>query len=480
MVVKLKAQKPLIDWMLQAANCGRTKRVEVLLMINFDQQPAPGQPWLLDHAIENGHFELVRLLLRSKKTTKFAGRCNKCHVDKHLMFASRRQDENYAKAALEADSRHESPDAWILPMQARRTPLMAFAASGNLEMCKICVERGAQVDRTDKFNCTAVHYAKALHHDHIVEYLESIKEATELPVPEEHTINWLCNAIYVGCAGAVSRFVRSNLERLQDAPGGPLVAMEALINTKVGSDIGETTPLHLAVRYAYKKNEGLYMSDFQVARALLLAKADPFARSAKDDTPLHTAAHTPDLEHYNALLDVYYQLFEGKVCMKLEQDMFNSEGSSPGEMAVRNRMREKMLGRHDEEEEITLVRGGFLAFAINRFEQRLERVREAQLPTWWEVLRSQKGSLTREDLFKWNEIISEEEAPALSRSGSRTNTNRSLHATSTTEVHSYTPRQGEKLEKVDASRSMAPMRYTRPSQPEMRKTHSDHHLAKTH
>merc|ERR1711977_124349 len=98
--------------------------------------------------------------------------------------------------------------------------------------------------------------------------------------------------------------------------------------------------------------------------------------------------------------------------------MVNSDERTPAEIALRSKMRAGMLGRHHEEESVVLARAGFLAFAVNRFEQRLERVRESQLQTWWEVLRQQKGNLpTREELNKWAEIVEAEESPKFSASG---------------------------------------------------------------
>lgn len=298
---------------------------------------------------------------------------------------------------------------------------MSFASAGNLNMCQVFVNSGAQVDWTDKFGCAAVHYARAQHYLEIVEYLDCVKEVVELPQPEEHQISWLCEAVQKGSTGAVDRFTRSNLALHRDDEGGAEVALHKIISSRVGFGIGEQTPLHLAVSCSFKRGEfgapdRFYRSDFQVARALLLARADPFAVAAKKDTPLHHAAHSGDLDHYEALLGVYEELYDADEVARLETKLVNSDDFTPRDIALRSKMRMGMLARHGEEETVTLARAGFLAFTINLFETRLERVREAQLQTWWDVLRGLKGNLpSRDDLQKWAAIV-EMESPTVSNS----------------------------------------------------------------
>lgn len=418
---RYQAQERLKDWMLQAAATGQAQRVQVLLEADFDERPAPGQPWLLDRAIENGHRALVSLLRDSGKT--YASQWNKCKVHKHLAYAARAENAAYATAALEAKAEPDTWDAW---MPERRTPLMAFAAAGDLNMCKVLVEYRAQVDWTDNFGCGAVHYARALRHKHVETFLDGLKQVIELPqTPPEHSIEYLAQAAQKGCAGAVWRFQRSNLHLL-DMNGGTITSNEDTIAQLVSQKIGtnEDTPLHRAMFGCVDVDQGtglqrFYRSDFQVARSLLLVRANPMAVTKKRDTPLHLAALTGVPNIYDALLTELKAYTDDPAMLKeMEETMVNEDDQVPRDIFARQCHASITMfrGLHDDDsnEKITLLRVGFLAFDFNRiesrredFELRLGRMREAKAQTWFELIR--RGNLpTKEEIDRCAEQCSQQ------------------------------------------------------------------------
>eukprot|EP00928_Gymnodinium_smaydae_P030703 TRINITY_DN22757_c0_g1_i1.p1 TRINITY_DN22757_c0_g1~~TRINITY_DN22757_c0_g1_i1.p1 ORF type:complete len:1758 (-),score=323.58 TRINITY_DN22757_c0_g1_i1:336-5531(-) len=416
----------LNDWTLQAAARGQIARVSVLLEAGYNEVPAPGKPWLLDKAIQNGHTELAKMLIRCEFAN--ARKASQCTLNKHLMYAARQDDAAYATAALVAKA---NPDAWDAHMEKKRTPLMSFAASGNLEMCKKLVSCRAMVDWADSFRCTAVHYARALAHDEVEQYLISVKPLKELPNPKARTIQYLCEAASKGCVGAVYRFVQANSQSQEETDadaaggesdtdsetekGGASKSLRSVQTSTISEDAisaGATvaelvsvkvkpfdyTPLHMAVwACAGKDAEGhelYYRSTFNVCRALIRANADPMAQTSKRDTPLHLAAQRGIVDLYDDLVDELSAAMDPDKLELLETKIQNNEEQVPYDLLNQNQRTRKVRGLFLDEERLepTLLRTAFLAFDINRstnqMANRLDKVRLNMATTWWDLLRN--------------------------------------------------------------------------------------------
>eukprot|EP00971_Amphidinium_carterae_P307983 6120733-Amphidinium_carterae.1 len=152
-------------------------------------------------------------------------------------------------------------------------------------MCKRLVHHRAQVDWFDQFGCGAVHYAMALGHAHIVEYLEGIKTLPALGIKDDKVVDitYLSDGIHQGCAAAVWRFLQK-LEASAQSPGGKMAEPSVVMSRVIANH--DQTALHLAVHSSVK---GVDPSG-QVCKVLLAAKANGSARRKNGDTPLHIAA----------------------------------------------------------------------------------------------------------------------------------------------------------------------------------------------
>mmetsp|Transcript_73435 Transcript_73435/g.203942 ORF Transcript_73435/g.203942 Transcript_73435/m.203942 type:complete len:1612 (-) Transcript_73435:131-4966(-) len=400
-VRKNGAQRALEEWMLKAAARGETERVRILLDVGFDEKPKKGEPSVLDLALEHGHEELALLLQhlpRQKHRPKgyYASNCYRCPINRHLYYAAKAENAEYARAALAAKADPNSEGAFL---NMGRTPLMSFAASGNLDMCKRLVECRAQVDWHDRFGCGALHYAQALEHPEVEDYLGTVQSGAELPRADESTIEYLCEAANSGCCGAVARFVRSNAAIIaeaetaieangsNDANTAIFPSVEQLLCQKVANH--KLTPLHIAVRAALT-----FDPTGQVSRALLLAKADPTLASSNGDTALHLAAETGSSELYDHILQAIHVAHDPDT-VALLQSRENQWGQDPKDLLRRTIGRGEMrqLGDEEYDEEDILKRSVFMAFGHNVLLNRLEIIRENKAMTWFEVIRMHKGNL---------------------------------------------------------------------------------------
>ena len=101
--------------------------------------------------------------------------------------------------------------------------------------------------------------------------------------PTEDAVGALVSAIHTGDADAVRRL-------LEQYPG--------LASSPLGGPHQTRTALHAAADWP-----GYFPNGPQIVRALLEAGADPNARHARDETPLHWAASSDDVDVASALID---------------------------------------------------------------------------------------------------------------------------------------------------------------------------------
>jgi len=127
----------------------------------------------------------------------------------------------------------------------------------------------------------------------------------------------------------------------------------------------------------------------QVVRALLLFRADPAARTAKRDLPLHYAAGGGLHEVYAALLEAMAEAAGGDhaAARRIEREATNDWGQAPREM-LKNRLicqglREEQAASQDAE---MLLRVGFFAFQHSRMVSRLRLWQNDQAVHLFEVL----------------------------------------------------------------------------------------------
>merc|ERR1719329_957634 len=153
-----------------------------------------------------------------------------------------------------------------------RTPLMAFAAAKNQEMCKLLTGRyRCEVEHFDSFGCLAYHYALSVGAAPIQELLAKLGKTDYINTKawQQATgdmLSYLADAVKCGCCAGVHRALQSgshshDAQELLCAEIGPFGSMA----------------LHMAVDTSRCGTD----PPGQVCRVLLLARADPTARTQK-------------------------------------------------------------------------------------------------------------------------------------------------------------------------------------------------------
>ncbi|CAK0909862.1 unnamed protein product, partial [Prorocentrum cordatum] len=213
-ITEHKARKHLDTWFTKNAAAGNTLQVLATLEAGFDTWVKPGTPSAMDRAIEGGHVELVTKLgewLEGNPGVRCLHVSSRESVHSHLKRAAQLADPAVATAALaaRADPSHTKARAagW-------RTPLMAFAAAGDLVMCKRLIEFRAQAAGYDGHGCSALDYARSLEQRHVEEYLKELDSFPEMPFRKASERGgrepldlgmYVCGAVHDGCCGAISR-----------------------------------------------------------------------------------------------------------------------------------------------------------------------------------------------------------------------------------------------------------------------------------
>ena len=192
----------LADQLIWAVQAGRRDRVALLLSHGVDpNHPGSGHPThrgrtALEWALRNGSTELAALLAD-------AGARPPAELDPvdALLAAALAGDADAVRSAdprLLADARGRQPLAVTEAVELRRpeairllvaagfsingdgrtTPLHQAAYEGDLELARLLVELGADVDREDPtFHSTPVGWAEHAHADAVADYLRSVSSA---------------------------------------------------------------------------------------------------------------------------------------------------------------------------------------------------------------------------------------------------------------------------------------------------------------
>eukprot|EP00929_Paragymnodinium_shiwhaense_P065131 TRINITY_DN32687_c0_g1_i1.p1 TRINITY_DN32687_c0_g1~~TRINITY_DN32687_c0_g1_i1.p1 ORF type:complete len:1670 (-),score=391.58 TRINITY_DN32687_c0_g1_i1:147-5156(-) len=420
LVRKCAAQKPLEAFLLESAERGLAPRVRLLLQANFDEKPVRGQPSVMDVVIQNGHEKLA-LELSEMPRTKFrphgfyACTCNCSTLNIHLQHAARDEDHSYAKTALAAKA---DPNAYDAFLQMQRTPLMAFAAAGDMDMCRKLIERRASLDWHDKFGCDATHYALAHQQYDLQIHLQKVKVVVELPRPDESSVDYLKEAVRTGCSGPIYRFLRANgaihekdkprakakaparpRGRPEPLDEGPPAAVVELLNQRM-DDYGRTL-LHMCIRDARECDPA-----GQVCRVLLHARADPALANNRGDTVLHHAAERGNAELYSYLLEAI-KLEHGQEKADLMERTENMHGQAPREYLLRsiNRGALRRAGMEEPPDPHRILkRVGLMAFKHVLLTAKLDACRESEARTWFEIIMTYKGDL-KEELGQASQLL---------------------------------------------------------------------------
>mmetsp|Transcript_42351 Transcript_42351/g.76861 ORF Transcript_42351/g.76861 Transcript_42351/m.76861 type:complete len:1558 (+) Transcript_42351:136-4809(+) len=420
LILQNKAQKPLEDFMHRAAANGETGRVLTFLEVGFDPEPT-SKGSVLDHVIEGGHAELARLLTTEPLTGQSLAdfRCVRSPrgVERHLCRSSLNQDVRIAMAALAARA---DPNRVAALASAKRTPLMLFAAGGEAEMCRVLVKFGAQPHTRDKYGCAAVHYARALGHDRIDEYLNSL---CEVEVFQSAELNFV-EAIQNGCAGAVWRLITAQASGEGAAQDEPSPAALAALSAPMGPY--RQTPLHLAVEAAATSvSDGAPQQNAndptgQVCRALVRAGADVMARNTKNETPLHLAAAKGHRLLYRFLQEAVSLHVGAEELAAMEASDENWSGQTPKTLLERSIVRHGLrhAGQTRREDDL-LLRVALHAFEHNlmtarldSFGRRLETWREDVAVPMFDLLHQMSPS---ERMRAWKEAAVSEASQVLAR-----------------------------------------------------------------
>eukprot|EP00931_Biecheleriopsis_adriatica_P048434 TRINITY_DN27980_c0_g1_i1.p1 TRINITY_DN27980_c0_g1~~TRINITY_DN27980_c0_g1_i1.p1 ORF type:complete len:1302 (-),score=249.44 TRINITY_DN27980_c0_g1_i1:35-3655(-) len=323
-------QSSLQKQLVELTKNDSVRSVHALLSAGADQELSDhGQESILDLAIRLGLLEMVSMLIslgtdptRVRRGSAITGpkccRCVKESVHSHLRAAAKLQDRAYATAALAAKAH---PDNEASREPGKRTPLMNFAAAGDVAFCRRLVSANAEVHWIDKSWCNALHYAKAQGRTEVIDFFKELRsDIPEAPlarlVTVQDTVSYLASAVQDGCSGAVHRALvilqglnkeavkamqeeRASVVTVEAREGsGPrVVKKDEFLTSQIGPF--RLTFLHLAAQATLTTDPC-----GKACLALLDVKADPRIRSNEGDTPLHIIARAGKAEVYKQMTDV--------------------------------------------------------------------------------------------------------------------------------------------------------------------------------
>lgn len=390
-------QKILEAWLInivsKADDAANVERAKVLLNAGFDISKISGRASVMDVAVENGHRSMAQMLHH------FGGKGTECCVcwisppNAHLRDAAINEDGARALAALQARADPNRFDSWAT---GKRTPLMAFAASGQLAVCKDLVAFGAQVTQIDNFRCAAVHYAKATKEKEVEQFLVSIKEISNLGMKKgEQLAKYLQEAVLAGCCGAFA--YAADEEGFQEA-------------CKIEIPPFQNSLLHIAVE-ATRENDPVG----QVARVLINSFADPSLKNNRDTTPVHLAAQAGHQELYSIMcscIDELDKTDNGHVRRRSLGGTPEDEKGCFGPRALleRNLKRKKQkemermrtergleLNDDQKADNMLLLKTGFLGFHHNQLLAKLNLTREGDSASFLDILMQRMGESDGEE-----------------------------------------------------------------------------------
>ncbi|CAK0838705.1 unnamed protein product [Prorocentrum cordatum] len=353
------AQEQLDTWFMSNVAAGNIPKVLATLEADFDMKVKPGQPSAMDRAIEAGHVELARLL-------------------------------------------------------GRRNPLMAFAAAGDLSMCKRLIECKAQLGGYDGHKCSVLDYARALGHTHVEEYFGELGSFPDLPFRKEGSEQpdlgmYVYGAVQDGCCGAISRVSRA-LARAEEG-----FFKQGTIGEVLDCCYGpfQFPLLQLAVQ-AVGSLRGASREDgpdpaAQVCGALLLARADPTRQNGRGESSLYAAAALGDERLHNVLLRA---LPEG-----IAEILADDSTETLKRAMLRQDLAEHM--RNKPPTNLLLVKATFESFRIAGRLARMETWFQEAHQTWAELVTEAQKSASWRGWLKDRKKLDDEDAIVIPRGGRR-------------------------------------------------------------
>ncbi|CAK9018927.1 unnamed protein product [Durusdinium trenchii] len=182
--------EPFLTKVAQQSTATAAAAVRALLTAGADQVLSAGSESLLDSALQKGHSEMVNMpgvlvgrmqpswlvCMQRGDGTPYCAHCFKETLPGHLKAAAKLADSGYARAALLANADPRAQQAFAV---GKRTALMAFAAAGDLELCRQLVAARSEVQWIDGSCCSAVHYALALKRHEVADFLRQQRAITE-------------------------------------------------------------------------------------------------------------------------------------------------------------------------------------------------------------------------------------------------------------------------------------------------------------
>jgi len=287
-----RAEGPLLEFMTSLTKRDSVEHVRALLHAGVDLDVPVGQESLADIAIQGGQMQMTRMLLSFRKNSlglpcPACIFCKKETTHTHLRNAAKMEDATYASCALIAGA---IPDHDTARCLGKRTPLMAFAAAGDLETCRDLIAHNAEVHWIDGHSCNAVHYARTLGHTEVLNFLTAQREPVEAPlrriVTTADMVAYVSSAIQEGCCAAILRVVST----LKD------MSAEMFLAQRVG-------PFRLSFLHLATQATKFCDPAGQACRALLHAMIDPCIWSTEGETPLHVAAGLGHRKVYELMYD---------------------------------------------------------------------------------------------------------------------------------------------------------------------------------
>eukprot|EP00746_Dinoflagellata_sp_MGD_P165413 gnl/MRDRNA2_/MRDRNA2_94669_c0_seq1.p1 gnl/MRDRNA2_/MRDRNA2_94669_c0~~gnl/MRDRNA2_/MRDRNA2_94669_c0_seq1.p1 ORF type:complete len:1494 (-),score=315.05 gnl/MRDRNA2_/MRDRNA2_94669_c0_seq1:35-4453(-) len=339
-----------------AAKNGQTERLYAFFAMGVDYKgDSRDSDWtVLDLAIENRHVESAAAIAEfigfdmavnaCRRPVSVTGNFTPC-PSAHLYEAALHEDPLYARAAVAARADPNNEDD---KTRNGKTPLMLFAAAGNMEFCKFLVQSGSLTTAEDKSWCRASFYARACGHLELQKYLLRIEgAAADHPVRPRDLFS---DVGFSGCAGSLWRWVT---EQSQGAEIADLLNRPAKTPFK-------PTALLIATRMACcAEDSGQIRTQDpqgQLVRALLLFKADPSIGDRDGVTPLHTAARSERMDIYGQFIKALEDLHgHQKAKVLVTRKLVDNMDETP-ELIVQEQELKK-IGREyiDHEREARLV-----------------------------------------------------------------------------------------------------------------------------
>jgi len=380
----------------EASVVGSIDRVRVLLSVGFDSKTDRSRSSAMDLAIQNGHRVMVVVL---RQFAVMGAECCQCWIgstNTHLQTAAKNEDAAQASTALGAGADPNAMDAWL---SNKRTPLMAFAAAGNLSICQQLIEAKAQIAQIDNFRCNALHYARVFGHDEVDTYLLTAGKTTDLGLkPNQDMSQYVLDAVQAGCCGALKLAALTCEEREINFRE----VLEQLVKPF------ENSLLQMAVDITAESDPA-----GQVARALLELRANPLVKNNRDSTPIHSAAYAGQEDLFESMILVVYNMDGGPEALELLEPLGAGATFLDGARAALNRNKQRVSKKKRDERASSKGTGpskdemknnalwlkvGFFAFKHATVLAHLNHTRDGEAASFFDILQQRMGGVGSGDL----------------------------------------------------------------------------------